>query len=250
MATTSTITQLTDMSGNLIAPFTTEAAVYDTEGKRLNVKLTELQQGHDENLGKIDKLFDSVFPINVALTISTSSNADSDTLQWNVTEKNASFTPDSITISKNNQNIYSGKEATGSVSTSIDSNVLSYNAIASKSGRTDASKSITKYIIHYGSSVTDSVSDSNAKELIDELKHIELSGIASNLTVDTSINEYIWIIVPNSLYINKVENNGFEVTLSNNVQEITYTGTNYSGKYRAYRSLNALVDNKWNLVIS
>jgi hypothetical protein len=250
MATTSTIKQLTNKDGELISPFTTEAAVYDAEGKRLNVKLTELQQGHEDNSEKIDKLLDSVFPISISLNVSTSSDVDSDTLQWSVTENNRAFSPDSVIIKKNDEVLYDGNDSAGSVESSIDTNALYYKATASKDGRTDAVKSVQRFIIHYGASDLDSVDSSTISTLIGSLNHGEIDSPSFNAKIKTSLGEYIWIIVPNALYINKVVSDGFEVTLQSDLNEVTYNGNTYGGTYYAYRTLNALSENTWDLTIA
>jgi hypothetical protein len=250
MATTTTIKQLSDKSGGLISPFTAEAAVYDANGKRLNVKLDELQQAHDDNLEKIEKLLDSVFPINVSFSASTNSSCDTDTLQWSVTENGKTFSPDTVSIFKNSETIYDGKESSGKITTEVHSNILSYKITAAKEGRTSASRSTTRYVVHYGASESESVNDSTLSDLIVGLTHTITTGSSFNAKIKTGTGQYIWIIVPSNLNISKVTSDGFEVTLSSDVKTISYVGDNYSGKYKCYRTLNALSENTWNLVVS
>ena len=61
----------------------------------------------------------------------------------------------------------------------------------------------------------------------------------------TKNNQYIWIVVPNYLTVNRVTSQGFDVTFQA-AQSITTS----LGTFKAYRTANTLTAQTWKLVIS
>ena len=73
----------------------------------------------------------------------------------------------------------------------------------------------------------------------------KVSNVSFNPTITTTNGQYIWIIVPSYLTVNKVTSQGFNVTLQP-AQSITTS----LGSFKAYRTTNTLTAQTWNLVIS
>ena len=58
-------------------------------------------------------------------------------------------------------------------------------------------------------------------------------------------DDYIWLVVPNYLTIHGVKSAGFDVLLAE-----SQTITTSFGVFKAYRTINILTAQSWNLVIS
>lgn len=87
----------------------------------------------------------------------------------------------------------------------------------------------------------------NGSVLNNDMKKILTNGseFYANVTT-TEDNQYIWIAVPESLTINKIMSDGFEVTLD---ALSPYSVEVNGALYNAYRSKQALLPNTWKLVI-
>ena len=105
-----------------------------------------------------------------------------------------------------------------------------------------AEESTTRYLCFYGASSASVMTSSIAMTLSKALT----TGVSFNPIITTRYGEYIWLIVPNYLSINKVVSSGFDVTLD----EPTNVNIGTFGTYKCYRTLNALDDATWKLVIS
>lgn len=104
-------------------------------------------------------------------------------------------------------------------------------------------KSAVRYLCFYGANKAASMTSSIALGLTKTLT----TGVSFNPTIKTTEGQYIWLIVPRYLSINKVKSAGFDVTLT---EEPQYVQIGDFGMYRCYRTLNALADATWKLTIS
>lgn len=112
----------------------------------------------------------------------------------------------------------------------------------SSEGRTPKSTSTTRYICYAGALSKDTLDASD----IESLTIAYATGVAFNPSVATSNNQYIWLVIPGNLSINKVTSSGFDVTLDSAVTTITTS----LRIFKAYRTANQLTENTWNLIIS
>ena len=113
-------------------------------------------------------------------------------------------------------------------------------------GKSDVNE-FTRYLCFYGANKASEMTSDIALGL----RKVLTTGVSFNPTISTERNDYIWLIVPEYLTINKVTSSGFDVTLeeydNSKVQKVNI-GT--FGRYKCYRTLNALDKATWKLVIS
>ena len=82
-------------------------------------------------------------------------------------------------------------------------------------------------------------------EILNTLNKVSTTGVSFNPKVTTKDNDYIWLVVPSYLSINRVTSAGFDVTIA-----APQTINNNLGTFKAYRTANLLTQATWNLVIS
>lgn len=205
--------------------------------------LIETIQDVDKSL---DKLNDTVFPITLGFSLSPNVGTMETKVSYSVSNEGKPYTPDALSVTKKVDDtetkvIANAPVSSGSVTTPIEGNRETFVYTVGKSGRTGKSTSQTRYLCYYGSSTTDAISEA----LLNTLGKVSTTGVSFNPSVTTKDGEYIWLVVPNYLGINRVTSAGFDVTLAS-VQSIKTT----LGTFKAYRTANSLTANKWNLVIS
>ena len=131
--------------------------------------------------------------------------------------------------------------ASGSVQSLIESNREVFTLKVTASGHTSKSTSATKYICYAGGSSKETISN----DIINTLVKYSTGSVSFNPSVTTEDNQYIWIVVPNYLTVNRVTSQGFDVTFQA-AQSITTS----LGTFKAYRTTNTLTAQTWKLVIS
>ena len=131
--------------------------------------------------------------------------------------------------------------SSGSLTTNIEGSREIFKFEVTKIGRTGKSTSTTRYLCYYGVNSAATMTP----EILNTLSKISAIGVSFNLKVTTKDNDYIWLVVPSYLSINRVTSAGFDVTLT-----IPQTITNNLGSFKAYRTVNPLTAATWNLVIS
>lgn len=222
----------------------TSSAVTDVqvEGKEYRDDIDTLQE-------EVDAMDATVFPLRIEYVVRTDFNTYTNNISAEILEYDTG-TP-GITgeyIEKWANGTYKGKiydpiSYTSSISTStpIEGSKERYVFHAeTKNKSTHAT--YEKYLWFYGVSKSKSMTSDIAMSL----NKVLTTGVAFNPTITTHYGDYIWFIVPNYLSINQVKSSGFDVTL--NDYELLQVGT--FGTYKAYRTLNALDDATWSLVIS
>lgn len=197
-----------------------------------------------QNADNIAELQDAVFPIT--LTLSVSYTNDQHRATFTVKEKGVDFIGDTTTLTKTLgsgevKTLTNTPAASGTFNSDIESNREIFKLEVTKTGRTSKSSSTTRYISYAGASTAEIISES----VINTLTRYSSTNVAFNPTVNTNNNQYIWLVVPSYLTINRVTSAGFDVTL-NAAQTITTS----LGTFKAYRSANPLTAQSWNLVIS
>lgn len=105
----------------------------------------------------------------------------------------------------------------------------------------EAIVSATRYLCMYGANNADVMTSDIAMTLSKTLT----TNVSFNPTITTSYGDYIWLIVPEYLSIEQVKSYGFDVTL----EDPTQVNIGSFGTYKCYRTLNALDDANWDLVI-
>lgn len=194
----------------------------------------------------IDKLNDTVYPITLGFNVNSNAETMVTSINYSITSEGKALVPDTMKISKQiNDNtdliLLNTPNASGSLTTNIEGNREIFKFEATKTGRTSKSISATHYLCYYGSS---SVKDMTT-DVMNTLSKVSSTGVSFNPQINTNNDEYIWLIVPNYLTISHVTSAGFDVTLT-----VAQTVTNSLGTFKAYRTVNTLSAERWNLIIS
>ena len=205
--------------------------------------MVEMIQDIDQNLAKLN---DTVYPITLGLTVNPDLSKMQTEVKFSVTSDGKSFVPEllSLTKSVNNEEqkfISDVPSASGSFISPLQGNREIFALMVTHTGRTPKSINTTRYLCYYGGNSASSMT----AELLNSLTKVSTTGVSFNPKVTTKDNDYIWLVVPSYLTISRVTSAGFDVPLS-----APQTITNSLGSFKAYRTVNPLTANTWNLVIS
>lgn len=205
--------------------------------------LLTMIQDVDVNLAKLN---DTVYPITLGFSL----NPDVGTMQTNVSYSIISdgkpLIPDTLLISKQindatPKSLSNTPASSGNLSTPIEGAREIFKFEVGKKGRTGKSTSQTRYLCYQGGNPAATMT----AEILNTLNKVSATGVSFNPKVTTKDNDYIWLVVPSYLSITRVTSAGFEVPLS-----APQTISNNLGSFKAYRTINPLTANTWNLVIS
>ena len=192
----------------------------------------------------VSALQDTVYPITLGLNINYVSNAYS--VNFTVRNQGKAFIPDTLLLSKTLANgtvktLSNIPASDGVASTPVESNREIFKLDIAAKGHTSKSTSQTRYICYAGADSAATIS----ADIVAKFGMKSTTGVSFNPSVTTAAGQYIWLIVPIDLTINKVTSSGFDVTLS-----AAQTVTTSLGNFKAYRTANTLTAATWNLVIS
>lgn len=205
--------------------------------------LVGMIQDVDESLAKLN---DTVYPIILGFTITPNVGTMQTEIRYSATSDNKPLVPDTSIISKQiNDNAPKNLSETplsdGTLSTTIEGAREIYKYAVTKKGRTGKSTSQTRYLCYFGGKPAATMT----AEILNTLNKVSATGVSFNPSITTKDNDYIWLVVPSYLSINRVTSAGFDVTLA-----APQTITNNLGSFKAYRTANPLTAATWNLVIS
>ena len=198
-----------------------------------------------QNLSEdIADLQDSVYPITLLMNIAFGGTYH--TVNFSVKNRGEAFVGDTLSLTKT---LGSGAVITltniptadGTAQSQVESNREIFKLEVGAEGHTAKSTSATRYICYAGGSNSSTISS----QVIDTFRMYSSSNVSFNPTITTTNGQYMWIIVPSYLTVNKVTSQGFNVTLQP-AQSITTS----LGSFKAYRTTNTLTAQTWNLVIS
>ena len=238
---------MVDSEGKLLYGIRIDGSVYQCATDDLTqAKFNTLEGFSADTLSSLDELDYAVFPIDLKMTVKANSDVTSNYIEYHIKRKGVTFVPDNITIQRQVGSsgalaqIYSGNTADGTTTATISGNIEGFIAEAVKG---DKSKTVTdvKYICYFGANANETVA---SVEDFSGLTKVQTTSINVTRTIQTNSDEFIWIIVPNVLFINRVTSSGFDVSLNEPVNVTTTLGT-----FKAYRSKNALDSASWILKI-
>ena len=206
-------------------------------------ELIEMIQDVDESLAKLN---DTVYPIILGFTITPNVGMMQTEVRYSVSSDNKPLVPDTSIISKQindnaAKNISTTPSSGGTLSTPIEGAREIFKFAVTKKGRTGKSTSQTRYLCYSGGNSAATMT----AEILNMLNKLSSAGVSFNTSITTKDNDYIWLVVPSYLSINRVTSAGFDVTLA-----APQTITNNLGSFKAYRTANPLTAATWNLVIS
>ena len=188
----------------------------------------------------------AVFPIDLKMTVKANSDVTSNSIVYHIKRKGVTFVPDNITIKRQVGSygdlvqVYSGSTADGTTTATISGNAEGFIAEAVKGNKSNTVTDV-KYVCYFGANANETVA---SVEDFSGLTKVQTTSINVTRKIQTNSDEFIWIIVPNVLFINRVTSSGFDVSLNEPVNVTTTLGT-----FKAYRSKNALDSASWTLNI-
>lgn len=194
----------------------------------------------------INKLNDTVYPITLGFSVNPNVATMNTSINYSIVSDSKPLVPDTMKISKQvNDNttivLLDKPASSGSLTTNIEGSREIFKFEVSKTGRTGKSTSTTRYLCYSGGNPADTITEN----VINSLNKHSATGVNFNPTVVTKNNDYIWLIVPNYLTIHGVKSAGFDVLLAE-----PQTITTSFGIFKAYRTVNTLTVQSWNLIIS
>ena len=194
----------------------------------------------------IDKLNDTVYPITLGFNVSPNVETMNTSINYSVISDGKPLIPDIMKISKQvNDNtaivLLDIPASSGNLTTNIEGSREIFKFEVTKTGRTGKNTSTTRYLCYYGVNSAATMTT----EILNILNKVSTIGVSFNPKVTTKDNDYIWLVIPSYLSINRVTSAGFDVTLT--TPQII---TNNLGSFKAYRTVNSLTQATWNLVIS
>lgn len=238
------------VTNSKLADNTLTIAKFDPELRKSLQAATGLPENLLEMVQDVDisiaELQDTVFPIILGFSVTPDVKAMQTAIAFSVKSKGSPFLPDTLKISKTVNNgvttlLTDTPSSSGSLSTPILAAKEQFTFEVTKEGRTGKSTSATRFLCYYGSSSVATASEA----VLNSLQKVSTTGLSFNPTITTHSGDYIWLIVPNDLTINRVTSAGFDVTLA-----AAQTVTNSLGTFKAYRTANTLTAETWKLVIS
>ena len=206
-------------------------------------ELVTMIQDVDKNLNKLN---DTVYPIVLGFTINSNVNTMKTDVVYSVKSDNEYLVPDTLSITKKVNDtaetiLTNYPTSNSSLTTPIQGARETFKFTVEKKGRTGKSTSQTCYLCYFGGNPAATMT----AEILNTLNKVSATGVSFNPSITTKDNDYIWLVVPSYLSINRVTSAGFEVPLST-----PQTISNSLGSFKAYRTINPLTSNTWNLVIS
>lgn len=214
-----------------------------SKASNLDEDLIKTIQDVDVNIAKLN---DTVYPITLGFTINPNVGTMQTEVKYSVSSESKPFMPDTLQISKQANNglfkvLTNTPSSGGTLSDTIEGAREIFKFAVTKKGRTGKSTSQTRYLCYFGGNPAATMT----AEILNTLNKVSSTGVSFNPSVTTKDNDYIWLVVPSYLSITRVTSAGFDVPLS-----APQTISNNLGSFKAYRTINPLTANTWNLVIS
>ena len=205
--------------------------------------LVTMIQDIDVNIAKLN---DTVYPITLGFAINPNVGTMKTEVKYSVSSDGKPFVPDTLQISKQaNDGLFkvltNTPSSSGTLSDAIEGAREIFRFAVEKKGRTGKSTSQTRYLFYSGGNPAATMT----AEILNTLNKVSATGVSFNPSVTTKDNDYIWLVVPSYLSINRVTSAGFDVTLAS-----PQTINNNLGTFKAYRTTNPLTAATWDLLIS
>lgn len=222
----------------------------DKELRQVFSKASNLDEDLIKTIQDVDlsiaKLNDTVYPITLGFTITPNVGTMKTDVKYSVSSEGKPFMPDTLQISKQANDglfkVLSNTPSTGgTLSDAIEGAREIFKFEVTKKGRTSKNTSQTRYLFYSGGNPAATMT----AEILNTLSKVSATGVSFNPKITTKDNDYIWLVVPSYFSITRVTSAGFYVPLS-----APQTITNSLGNFKAYRTINPLTANTWNLLIS
>ena len=200
-----------------------------------------------QQVGKsINKLNDTVYPIEVELSAAADLSKMKTTISFAVKCESKEFVPDGLVITKvvndgTEAELLATPSSKGEIKSTIDGAKEDFIVTATKNGRTSATRSLANFIGYYGSSSSETITE----DILNSFEKMQISSVAFTQQIPTSEGDFLWLVLPDSVELNSVTCFGLDVVLTE-AQSVS----NSLGTFKAYCSSNTLLEEKWNLNIS
>lgn len=225
-------------------------------------------------------IYERLFPLNANLKIVANQSVTTCSVSYDVIGMdNTEVSPTTLSITrydvvnKDGKPIinYDGNVAInsyGAIEDNLEYSVQEYKLEMTKDERDDISKEFfsahtsvvvevaKKYICMYGAMADESIDLASLDgEKFNSLTKVLADGLNSSPTIQTKDGDYIWIIVPKELNLNRVSYRGFDFSMNEPIEQTindAYSVNDislYNGTYKVYRSAKQLAANVWKLVL-
>lgn len=205
----------------------------DSRWKDVDSKISDLQNFH--------------YPIEVNFKVTPNDRMESETISFDVMYRGILFNPDKITLTKTagdeTELLLEGAVQYATIDSHVKEAKETFLLTVEASGHNSVTKEITKYLVFYGASSEGSLLGYDFSKL--DFGKTIVEDVQIDCTITTEDGDYIWVIIPQDLDIEKITSQGFEVVMNDYVLY-----TNSLGTFKAYRSTNKLASNTWNLKIN
>lgn len=222
------------------------SAMVSVSGSSSGSGMTDEEKAEFEALKTdVEDLMNAQYPMTIGLQANPTKVGDY-TVTWSVQRKGTALTPDSLKLTKQVNNgtattLSSDAKASGTVTTSVTGNKEVIALTVTKSGLGTKTSSVTKYVCYYGANAATAISET----VINALTTVITTNASFNPSITTTSGQYMWLVVPSFLAVNKVTSSGFDVPF-----EAATTITTSLGTFKAYRTTNALTAATWKLIIT
>lgn len=235
--------------------------LWDGESTWLKYQVLTISQelGNNENIAMsqkvITELFNSlaatVWPLVSSFSATPSiieytGQAQEVTLNWTIKRKGENIAVTGLTIKQGSSTIYSGTENPGNKKVNANTKgPIRYDLSATAEGLT-VTDSVTINMVlpmYFGFSAATSADSLTITDLAKQTIKAGLSGTYT-LSNDTD-GKYMWFCVPDTMGINRVTLNGFDVPMEGPQNKSTTLGT-----YKCYRNSNALIKGSYTIILS
>ncbi|WP_278787891.1 hypothetical protein [Leyella stercorea] len=217
----------------------------------MDKNVTELKGADTEHESRLLALEQSEWPLSLELSINpiliefTGSEKDT-TVAWKIMRKGAGVTPTVLTFKQDGVALSAELVANGSINAKVNKlgDTVFEIAVEADGMKKSASKKLTMVLPVYMGFA--GASDAAGLAITGLSKYAPLTSPAGTYKIKNNADGiYLWLCVPDTMTINKVTSSGFTVPM----REVQ-TGQTELGRYKCYRSSNAIVAGEYTYTIS
>ena len=199
----------------------------------------------------LDSLKKDVWPLGVTFTATPvlmeyTGSEQQINLAWTIRRRGENVTPESINVKQGATSIYSGSNNPGTAVHQLNAKgTTKYDIEVTAEGMTASAQVSVQQVMpmYFGFNAAETATSMNIRDLT---KQALKTNPAGTYTLTNSVDgNYMWLCVPDTMTINRVTLNGFDVPM-----EAVQIGNTTLGNYKCYRSSNALVAKSYTIIIA
>ena len=204
-----------------------------------------------EDKVQLDELKKDVWPLNVTFTANPTlmeytGAAQDVTFGWTIKRRGNNVTTTSIVVKAGESQVYSGTTNPGSAAGTVNAAGMTKCILAATAeGMTATAEVNVQQVLpmYFGFNAAESADNLTLTDLTKQA--IKTTPNGTYTLTNSTDGHYLWLCVPDTMTINKVTLNGFDVPM-----EAQQGKTTSLGNYKCYRNSNALVAGTYTFVIS